>query len=144
MHGRRFFPRTIQLDDHSCGVHVAHCINKWQNIDVPYKSLYRMLECTEEDGTSDTLLERYFRKNGLRAWRRYGLTLADLKKQLDRGAVVIAHVDEGHYVTVHGIGAYWVYLSDPSWPRCPGRVQSRKKFKSRWGSMRWGLIVLPE
>lgn len=143
--GTKDFPRCIQYDDYSCGARCVYAIAKQfvpQHRNTRYRRIYQLCEIDKEQGTSTGPLMKAVRSLGLRAPNRTAMRARDLTKALRKQAAVIAWCDGDHLLVVHGIDDKWVYLSDPSPVRTPGRKQRRATFFNRW--MRWGIAVYPD
>jgi predicted double-glycine peptidase len=104
------------------------------------------LGANPEAGTSVRQIVNVARRFGLRAEARTGLTFDDVRRELARGAVVIAAVqawssaqvrdwrsnwEDGHYVVIVGLTDDRVYLMDPS-VRTGYAYLTRSQFIERW------------
>jgi predicted double-glycine peptidase len=101
---------------------------------------------TPEGGTRVVSIVAEARRFGLAADARTGLTLADLEREVLRGAVVIVavqawattpvanwrtHWEDGHYVVIVGLDGNRVYVMDPSVRTGYGYLP-RAQFLERW------------
>lgn len=132
------FPRFIQYDNHSC---YARCVQSilWFHRKLTPIMLIRKALRTDEDGTGETVVIKYLRRRKFRVGVRGSLTMRQITEGLRQGAVILAYVDTDHVAVVHGIDKRYVYISDPSVTRMPGRRITREAFRRRFD--RAGLIV---
>ena len=114
--------------------------------DDPESRLDDDLGATPDQGTSVVSIVAEARRFGLSAEARTHLTLADLDRELARGAVVIVALqawathpvadwrvnwEDGHYVVIVGLFADRVYVMDPSVRTGYGYL-AREQFLERW------------
>lgn len=132
------FPRTLQATDYTCAPCCVHAVLEYHNCGESLSAIKEGLGTTE-DGTSSSAVVQFLRDRGFSASMRSWMTMSDLERVLARG-VLIADVDGDHFAVVHAIDDTWVYISDPSLVRLPGRRQRRSTFRARWN--RTGIVVV--
>ena len=139
------FPRCIQLDYHSCGLHAVRAILRFYRVRVSVTRLKRLLR-TDEDGTSISNIKRAFKRFGLvcRTLRKPGLR--DLKAAIDNGCpVLISTWDGEHYGVVFGTSTDHIFVMNPSIDISSDGVGSvrtamrKDLFRKQWD--RWGIVV---
>lgn len=135
------FKRSIQLDTYSCGVHSVAMIVHHFGDKTPFATLKRELRCTPDKGTSVKAMIDAFRTRELGVAHLSNMRFSELRSWLDKGRLVLVHLDGDHFGVVHGYDAEWVYLADPSLLRLLGTKMSHKAFRKRWTN--WGLAVKP-
>lgn len=131
------FPRTIQLDDHSCGVQVLRAVLAYYERDVGVFDIHWELE--DKEGLADPLIREVLARHDLRCrllqngWRK-------LEGAINREQPVIVSLDdEDHWAVVFGHSPSHIYLMDPSLRRLVGHRVTRARFAKRWDN--WGLAV---
>lgn len=137
--GTKSFPRSLQLDDYSCGSRSVYAVTRHFGVLRSHRVLKEELSTNPDTGTAVRQMVRVLRRHGLRVGYRPNLSWYELVKALKVGAVVIVHLDGDHLGTVFGADDRHVHVADPSFVRCFGRKQARRKFLRRWS--RWGLVV---
>lgn len=137
--GTKSFPRSLQLDDYSCGSRAVYSVMRHFSVTRPHWLLKSQLGTKPDTGTTVHQMIRVLRRHGLRVGYRPNLGWRELVQALRVEAVVIVHLDGEHLAVAHALDHRKVWLADPSLLRCPGRTQTRRKFLSRW--TRWGLVV---
>ncbi len=134
--------RSIQQDEYSCGAHVClTALRVFRKTKIPsIPRLIWVLGTDEEWGTDDWAIAAYLRTRNIPVEMPRTLRWKELRHAIAKGKLVIATVDgEDHYVVVHGVDDQYVYLSDPSENRCPGRTQTIREFQARYD--KFGIIV---
>lgn len=137
--GTRSFPRSLQLDDYTCGSRAVYSVMRHFGVTRPYWLLKSQLGTTPDKGTTVSSMMSVLRRSGLRVGYRPNLGWRELVQALKLGAVAVVHLDGDHIGVAHGVDDKYVHLADPSIIRCPGRRQTRERFLARW--TRWGLLV---
>lgn len=137
--GTRWFRRSLQTDDYSCGPRSVFAVVRHFVRSVTYAQVLRALRPSAENGTSIAPMLRFLRRHRLRVGYRPTMKFADLWHALGRGAVVIVHLDGDHLAVCHAASDRYVWLADPSLRRMLGRRLTRKRFRQRW--TRWGLVI---
>jgi predicted double-glycine peptidase len=137
------FPRSIQLDDYSCGAKAVYCILQYFNKQCTPESIEKELH-TDSDGTSVSDIKRVLKRHGLkyRTLRKPGLR--DLKTAINDGhPVLITLYDFEHYAVVYGYSSSHIFVSNPSLNilgygsiRC---AISNAEFRKIWD--RWAVIL---
>jgi len=122
-------PDVIQTNNYSCGVGVVQAVLARHGVWGYQDELARALGTSPEEGTHPARIVAYLHERGLEAELREGLTLADLRRFVDEGALAIvdfqawnggAGVDyakeweDGHYALLVGYGKDVFFLEDPS------------------------------
>lgn len=139
------FPRSIQLDYHSCGAKAVYSMLLYYKRGCTYKSVERALK-TNEGGTSVSEIRRVLKKYRLecRTLRKPGLR--DLKAAIDKGCPVLISTWEGeHFSTFYGYSTSSVFISNPSIDSSSDGVGSlwtalrKDRFRRQWD--RWGIVV---
>ena len=108
------FPRSIQLDDYSCGAKAVYCILQFYGKRSTPKSVKEQLH-TDEDGTSVSDIKRVFRRYHLnyRTLRKPGLR--HLKAAIDDECPVLISLYGGsHYSVIYGFSDSHIFVSNPS------------------------------
>jgi ABC-type bacteriocin/lantibiotic exporter with double-glycine peptidase domain len=136
--GTKSFPRSLQLlDEFSCGSRAIYSVMGHFGVSSrPHRFVIAELRTSPDTGTA---VIRALRQHGLLVRYRPVLNWRPMVHALKAGAVAIVHVDQDHFVVVHGVDDRHVHLSDSSLIRCPGRTQSKVTFLAQW--TRWGLLV---
>ncbi len=137
--GTTKFTRLLQLDDWSCASRSVQAVLKFFGISRPHWLLKSQLGTKPDTGTAVHQMIRVLRRHDLQVGYRPSLTWRELVRALKADAVLIVHLDGDHVAVAHGIDDTHVHLADPSFARCPGRRQTRRRFLERW--TRWGLVV---
>lgn len=137
--GTRSFPRSLQLDDFTCGSRAVYSVLTHFNVRRAHSTLKVELGTSPTSGTAVHQMIRVLRLHGMKVGYRPTLGWGEVVKALKVGAVVIVHLDGDHLGTVFGADEHHVHLADPSLVRCFGRKQARRRFFRRWSH--WGLVV---
>jgi ABC-type bacteriocin/lantibiotic exporter with double-glycine peptidase domain len=134
------FPRSIQLDYHSCGVHCVLSILRFYNKRVSFRRLKKLLR-TNEDGTSATDIRRVFKTYELEC-----RTIRDLKAAIDDGCPVLISMWDGeHYAVVYGYSSSMIFVMNPSLDASSDGVGSltcavsKRAFRRSWD--RWAMVI---
>jgi ABC-type bacteriocin/lantibiotic exporter with double-glycine peptidase domain len=136
--GTTYFPRILQLDDHSCYARSVQATLQHFGRRTSYTRILKELRTTEE-GTDEAPAVRLLRSFNLRVRPRARMTFTELWNALWADAVVFTYLDGDHVGVVYGASADYVFLADPSIGKAAlGRVP-RKVFMRRWDKS--GLIV---
>ena len=138
------FPRSIQLDDYSCGAKAVFCILQFYNKQCTLDSVEEQLH-TDEDGTSVSDIKRVFRRYHLncRILRKPGLR--DLKAAIDNECPILISLNDGeHYSVVYGYSSSHIFVSNPSLNVLTGYGSIRSailnaEFRREWD--RCGIVV---
>jgi len=139
------FPRCIQLDYHSCGLHAVRSILHFYQIRVSTTRLKRLLR-TDEDGTSPSDIKRVLKGYGLECQTLQKPTLRDLKAAINEGCPMLISTWEGeHWSVFYGYEASHAFISNPSLDASSDGVGAircavtKREFKKMWD--RYGLVV---
>jgi predicted double-glycine peptidase len=140
-------PLISQAHPWSCGAAALMAVLVYYGVfDEPESRLDAELGATPEDGTAVTRIVDEARRFGLEAEARPGLAIEDLRRELARGALIIAAVqawptetvtdwrarwEDGHYVVVVGLSDDRVYVMDPS-VRTGYAYLDRDEWLARW------------
>ncbi len=139
--GTNKFPRSIQLDDHSCAPRCIKSITSFFNKHRTYQDIYNNLHTTT-GGTSAIYMVEYLRHLGFKVGMDTQMSVFKLTRSLARGCAVIAFTDLDpvgpHFVVVYGRTRHFIHLSDPD-PKTKGKKISMKNFLKRWKL--WGITV---
>jgi ABC-type bacteriocin/lantibiotic exporter with double-glycine peptidase domain len=139
--GTKDFPRSIQLDNYSCGARSVYVLLEHFDRPRTYAWVKKATRLTS-DGVYVKYLISSLRSQGIRVgYRGETMSFGQLKDTLQKGGVVLAHVDSDHFIVVHGYDGKRVWIADPSAFRCIGRTETKKTFRWRWGN--WGLAIFP-
>ena len=139
------FPRCIQLDYHSCGLHATKSILGFYRMRVSVTRLKRLLR-TNEDGTGPSDIRWVLKGYGLvcKTLRKPGLQ--DLKAAIHKGCPVLISTWEGeHWSVFYGFETSHVFISNPSVDASEDGVGAircavtNRDFKKMWD--RYGLVV---
>ncbi len=139
--GTNKFPRSIQLDDHSCAPRCIKSITSFFKKRTTYQEIYDGLHTTT-NGSSAVYMVDYLRNLGFKVGMDTQMSLFKLTRALTRGCAVIAFTDLDpvgpHFVVVYGRTRHFVYLSDPD-PNTKGKKISLRNFLKRFKN--WGITV---
>lgn len=135
--GTTDFPRLPQLDTWSCGLRCVQALCMHHGIDVSEDDIVDRLGTTR-DGTSLTPIVRFLRDHGLRAGCHRAMSLRQLLRALERGAVVVVDFDGTHWAIATAASARYIWVSDSSLRYVRRRI-TKQLFMSRW--TRLGVIV---
>jgi ABC-type bacteriocin/lantibiotic exporter with double-glycine peptidase domain len=138
------FPRSIQLDDYSCGAKVVYCILQYYDKQCTLDSVERLLK-TDEDGTSVSDIKRVLNRYGLvcRTLRKPGLR--DLKAAIDDDCPVLVSLYDGsHYAVIYGYSSSHIFVSNPSLNVLTGYGSIRcaipnAEFRKVWD--KWAVVL---
>ena len=121
-------PMTRQATDYTCGVAALQSVLGYYGLEIREDNLSKDLKADPNEGTSYKQIADFARSQGFTVEIKTGLTLDDLKRQLDRKRPVICLIqawpekkvdfekdwDDGHYVVAVGYDRSNVYFMDPS------------------------------
>jgi predicted double-glycine peptidase len=124
----RGIPDVIQSNSWSCGAGAVQAVLTYYGIWGYQDDFAKALGTSEDQGTHPVKMTAYFKKWGLAAELREGLTAVDLRRYVDRGVPVIVDFqawgnpgqdyrkawEDGHYCIVVGYDRRGFYLEDPS------------------------------
>jgi ABC-type bacteriocin/lantibiotic exporter with double-glycine peptidase domain len=139
------FPRSIQLDEYSCGAKSVYCILQYYRKRCTPDTVERLLD-TDEDGTDVSDIKRVLKRHGLkcRTLRKPGLR--DLKAAIDDDCPILVSLYDGeHYAVVYGYSSGHIFVMNPSLDFSEDGVGSLKcavsksKFRKIWD--RWGIEI---
>lgn len=133
------FPRRLQLDKYSCGIHCARAILEY--FQYPSDPMALELELGT-DGVSVEDLARVFRRYRLATQDFEEGILCDVHRGLRYGLPVLVGMDpttEPHWAVAFGWADDTIYLMDPSIRRLWGNEISHADFLARWD--RTGAII---
>lgn len=134
------FKRTIQQDKYSCGAHATYMILHHFDVETTYEKTKKRLGTNPDWGTSVVSMVSLFRKHRLRVGYYPFMRYRKLISALNLGAIVLVHLDGGHFGVVHGMSSTSVYLADPSYRKMGSRrTLSVREFQGRWTN--WALTV---
>ena len=125
-------PFTRQETNYSCGDASALGVLRFrQAYDGDERSLYKLFDTREKDGTPPENIAMGLTSLGLPSVLKEGMTLDDLRAALRRGDSVILGIQawrtdestpwsqlwgDGHYAVLVGMDEHYAYLMDPSTP----------------------------
>jgi ABC-type bacteriocin/lantibiotic exporter with double-glycine peptidase domain len=142
------FPKSIQLDEYSCGAKSVYCILKYFGKRCTPRSVERLLD-TDEDGTDISDIKRVFKRYHLncRIPRKPGLR--DLKTAIDDDCpILITLYDDEHYSVVYGYSSGHIFVINPSLDFTEDGVGSLRcavsKSEFRKIFDRWGIVIFPK
>jgi predicted double-glycine peptidase len=144
-------PIISQATSHSCGAAALMAALVYFGVfDGPESGLHSSLGVTPAEGTHPDRIVAVARDHGLSAEKRTGLSLLDIQRALDSGALVILDIqawperaspdapfawetawDDGHYVVAVGLDAQQLYVMDPSISGSYGFIP-REELLRRW------------
>ena len=137
-------PGVQQRDDYSCGAAALMAVCSYFGVGPDDLEEYKKkLGTNEENGTNVYHIRDMARGLGLEADIHHGMTLDELRKDLDEGIPVIVSLqaygdpqtyyrdDNGHYVVVIGYDEGNFYFEDPVLPGRRGFLPV-KEFDRRW------------
>ncbi len=134
LHG---FPRSLQLDNYSCGAQCAFAILKYYGKARSIINVKREAG-TNSEGTDEYRLRSLFKKRGLRPTRINKPTIAKIKREINSGFPILVGMGKyadgvgGHYAVVYGYGTRCVFVADPAvWGSLFCR-HSTDRFLQRW------------
>ena len=138
------FPRSIQLDDYSCGAKAVYCILQYFNKQCTPGSVEKQLQ-TDEDGTDVSDIKRVFRRYPLNCRTLRNPGIQDLKTAIDNECPILITLNDGeHYAVVYGYSLSHIFVSNPSLNILNGYGSIRcaipnAEFRKIWD--RWAVIV---
>lgn len=138
LYGTKTFPRSIQLNNYTCGPRCVHSIFKYFKLRVPYKNIEKLCKTTPK-GTYAYCIVQALLKHRLSAAIWATISKKQIRNLLDMGRVLLCYVDDDHYVVVHGMDNKWVYLSDPLPTSTEGVKMKHKTFKKRFD--KWCISI---
>ena len=124
------FPRSLQMDEYSCGAQAAFAVLKYYGKARSIKNVTRELGSTS-DGTDSGQLRRLFKRRGLRPVVLKKPTIKSLKKEINAGNPVIVSLDTDHWAPVYGYGRGCIFVADPALGRSLRCRHSKKRFRRR-------------
>jgi ABC-type bacteriocin/lantibiotic exporter with double-glycine peptidase domain len=139
------FPRSIQMDYHSCGVHCILSILRFYQMGILFKRLKKLLR-TDEHGIAVPDIKRVLEGFGLECRTLRKPKLRDLKASIDKGCPVLVSLFGGeHYGVVFGTSTDHIFVMNPSIDLSSDGVGSvhtavrKDLFRRQWD--RWGIVV---
>ena len=139
------FPRSIQLNQYSCGAKSTYTILKYFGKKCTPQSVEKALR-TDEDGTAVSDIKRVFKQYGLQCRTLRMPMIKDLKAAIDGGCPVLISLYEGeHYAAFFGQSRTHAFVMNPSLDATEDGVGSvsvavtLEKFRKIWD--RWGIVV---
>ena len=137
-----------------CGPAVMQMILRTHGMKATQDALAREAKTVHETGTSIANVVKTLRKHGFTVDAAHGRSVADLKRALIRGWIVIVCFterasDEGHYAIVLGFKGKHIVLHDPAQHLGKHAPFTIKEFETRWKdrlftrSRRWAAFVAP-
>ncbi len=136
------FERSIQLDSYSCVANSVFAILRHYGRGVPYRHVFTNLR-TDENGTTATNMVRYLVKHGFAVTPRDPMTMAQMRKALADGGVVLVDLEDDHVGVVYGMTDHMVLLADSSIRRQMFHIPMlRSSFMERWEN-KSGVIIKP-
>lgn len=133
------FPRTLQLDDFSCGAQCAYMVLKYYGKARSINHVTKKLGTTV-DGTSTNQLRTLLRARGLKVVSVDPCSPARLRKAIHSGSPAIVCVDDlEHFAVVYGFDGDDMLVADPALNRSVMCWHSSSRFRERWD--RTALIV---
>jgi ABC-type bacteriocin/lantibiotic exporter with double-glycine peptidase domain len=139
------FPRSIQLDEYSCGAKSVYCILQYYRKLCTPGSVERLLQ-TDSDGTDVSDIKRVLKRHGLkcRTLRKPGLR--DLRAAIDNDCPIFVSLYDGeHYAVVYGYSSGHIFVMNPSLDFTEEGVGSlrcavgKDQFRRMWD--KWGIVV---
>jgi len=130
------FPRTVQLDNYSCGVQVLRSVLAYYERNVP--SFYAHWDWEDTDGIDTPIIKEVLKEFDLKGRETDGWDAVERAINKDR-PVIVCLDDSGHWSVVFGYSPSHVYLMDPSPRRLVGHRIDWEEFEERWDG--WGLEV---
>ena len=142
------FPRSIQLDYHSCGAKAVYSILLYYKKRCTPRSVEHDLK-TDADGTGVSDIRRVFKKYGLECRTVRKPRLQDLKVEIDKGhPALVTTFDGEHYSVCYGYSTSGLFISNSSLGVSEDGVGALSvvgnegKFLKMWD--RWAMIVKPQ
>lgn len=139
-------PDVIQMNSWSCGVGVVQSVCMYYGIWGYQDEYAREMGTTSDQGTHPLRITAYLQKSGLKASLREGMTLDQLRKEVDQGHLVIIDYqawgepadkdyrqewEDGHYSLVVGYNDQAIFIEDPSLLGTTGYLKNQE-FLDRW------------
>ena len=137
------FPRSLQLDSHSCGAKAVYCILQFYNKQCTPESVEEQLH-TDEDGTAVSNIKRVFRRYHLNCRILRKPKLQDLRAAINDDCPVLVSLYDGeHYAVVYGYSDSHMFVSNPSLNNLTGYGSIRcaitkSEFMKIWD--KWALL----
>ena len=133
------FPRSIQFDEFSCGMHAMYNILRYFGRSISKKRLKKQLR-TNGYGTNLADIKRVLKRNRLVCRLNAYANIRVLRQAIDSGCpALISTYDGEHWCVVYGYARGAIYVADSSlrknW-RC--RIRTRE-FLTQWD--RWMMVV---
>jgi ABC-type bacteriocin/lantibiotic exporter with double-glycine peptidase domain len=132
------FPRSIQLDEYSCGIRCAYMIMKYYKRPMTLKAIREEMKFTPE-GVDEDMLRAFFLKQKMKATRINQVTVHRITEYIDEGLPVLVDMDLDHLVVVYGYNKTSLFVADPSINRSPYCRHTNRRFMSRWDG--WAMRV---
>lgn len=129
----------IQNKNYNCGVFCVHFFLGLYGISIDPKELERIMETTEEDGTSHEGIKKAFRHFNFKWVEQYESRISSLQEFLP-AIVNYQYCDEdgcdGHYCVILGQGDGFFVIYNPA----TGEIETLncEEFKESWHSERYG------
>ena len=135
----RGFPRSVQFDEYSCGMHAVYEILRYYGRDISMKRLEKRLR-TNGNGTDLADIKRVLKHRGLVCRSNARANIRSLRQAIDSGcpALIITY-GGGHWCVVYGYARAAIYVADSSYTmnwRC--RIPTRD-FLGQWD--KWMMVV---
>jgi predicted double-glycine peptidase len=139
-------PDVMQMNDYSCGVASVQAVAQYYGTWGYQDEFARELGTTPKNGTHPSRIVAYLRKLGLEASLEEGMTIDDLKRQVDAGVPVIIDYqawgepagkdyakewEDGHYSIVVGYSGDRLMIEDPSLLGTTGELTATE-LMTRW------------
>ena len=139
------FPRSIQLDDYSCGAKAVFCILQFHNKQCTPESIEKELH-TDSDGTSVPDIKRVLKRHCLKCHTLKKPGLRELKTSINDGyPVLVSLYDSEHYAVVYGYSSSHIFVMNSSVDITDDGVGSlrctvrKDRFRNAWD--KWALVV---
>ncbi len=132
--------KSMQLDDHSCGVQSTYSILKYYGKARSIDNIDNKLNAYNRGFASEASIYKLFRERKLKVSKRSKATIATIKESIDDyKAPMLTSIDDGdHWIVVYGYSKSKIYVLDSIVIR-PFVKWSKDKFKARWDN--WVAII---
>jgi predicted double-glycine peptidase len=145
-HMLRGVPDVMQHNNYTCGVASAQCVLQYYGQWGYQDEMGKAMGTTSAQGTHPVHITQYLTKQGLDAKIVEGMSLGDLEKVVDEGALTIIDYqayrdkpsidyatdwEDGHYSVVVGYDKSKIYIEDPSMLGSVGFL-GREELETRW------------
>ena len=132
------FPRSIQLDEYSCGIRCAYMIMKYYKKQMTLKAIRKEMKFTPE-GVDEAMLRAFFSKQKMKATRINQPSVRRITEYVDEGLPVLVDMDTDHLSVVYGYNGTSLFVADPSINRSPYCRHTNRRFMNRWDG--WAMRV---